>query len=160
MVIDHYFQPQCRRHEFRFILAHSLQRPLSAATAPVWRRQLAQRLSQHGHAAPQGWQPLRKERPQPRGRTGTVPVRATRRRRAHPTIPRGATGVGSSHSAANFIPLCRKSDSNFGRARPLHLLLWRWKGAIMATFEKICVASACTGFVVLVGATAALFFAS
>jgi hypothetical protein len=30
----------------------------------------------------------------------------------------------------------------------------------MAPFEKICVASACTGFVVLVGATAALFFAS
>jgi hypothetical protein len=24
MVIDHYFQPQCRRHKFRFILAHSL----------------------------------------------------------------------------------------------------------------------------------------
>jgi hypothetical protein len=30
----------------------------------------------------------------------------------------------------------------------------------MVPFEKICVATACTGFLVLVGATAALFFAS
>jgi hypothetical protein len=33
-------------------------------------------------------------------------------------------------------------------------------GGIMATFEKVCVVSACAGFLVLIGATAALFAAS
>jgi hypothetical protein len=68
-----------------------------------------------------------------------------------------------SASTQNFDSLCRQSDSNLSRARSLFLLARVGVGIgrrIMAIFEKICVVSALTGFLVLIGATVALFVAA
>jgi hypothetical protein len=57
-----------------------------------------------------------------------------------------------------FRTLCRQPDGNLSRERPLLLLPWDGIGrSVMIIFERICVASALTGFLVLVGATVALF---
>src|SRR5258708_36195663 len=78
----------------------------------------------------------------------------------HPEKKQKAASV-ASFITQNLGTLCRQPDGNLSSERPLLLLPWDGIGrSVMVVFERICVASALTGFLVLVGTTIALFVAA